>query len=295
MVAVSIKRFLSFILLCFTVQLYPFFDDFFSFIGFDDGYAQHERYSESSDLQFVRHSYSSAISPNLFQSSFRAIRLPDVTGTKRLPGLYHLESYARVPEQYGWQCGLHMLYNMCEVERFLGISDITDDEFIYECERIPRVFEEAGSYPVDLKQIARKTSCCPLYIVEHDDHADRIDILYESETESRFWAKIRAQLEQPGIRCVHFGCLIYAQECHIFLISIVKMLDGTKALYLLDNVNRDEPSEAQYQMFRHAEYIHKHVFGKESLQASIEKKSVAPVAPQKKSGKKKSGKKSGRR
>lgn len=291
----SIKRFLSFILLCSTFQLFPFFDDLFSFIGLEDEYCQYEQYPDASEPQPAPHHYSPGISSNLFQGSFRAVHLPDVTGTKKLPGVYHLESHARIPDQYGWQCGLHMLYNMCEIERILGISDISDDEFIDACERVPRVFEEAGSYPVDLKKIARTTSCCPLYIVEHDDYADRIDILYESETENRFWAKITKQLEQPGIRCVHFGCLIYAQECHIFLISIVKMHDGTKALYLLDNVNHYEPREAQYQMFRHAEYIQHHILGKESFQAPMQKQSTAPVEPKKHSGKKKSGKKSPKR
>lgn len=256
----SIKRFLPFILLCSTLTILPFIEDLFLFLGIEDE-VQYEVPEEPAVRKAsTQGSFAPAIAPNYFRGSIRALNLPGIKGTKRLPGLYHLESNAWVPEEYGWQCGLHMLYNMCEIERALGIYDLSDDLFIAECERVPRVFEEAGSFPTDLKKIARKTSQCPLHIVQHDDYADRIDLLYESEAEVRFWSRIHARLNKPGIQCEHFGCLIYAEECHIFLISIVKMADGTKALYLLDNVNHDEPRQAQYQMYRHAKYIHDHIF-----------------------------------
>lgn len=246
----GIKRFLPIIFLCSACTLLPFFEDFFAFLGLDD---EIEYASQGEPIL--------PIAPNYFRGSVSTLNLPGVKGTKRLPGLYHLQSYAYIPEEYGWQCGLHMLYNMCEIERAFGFSNITDDEFIFECDRVPRVFEEEGSFPTDLKKIARKVAVCPLHIVEHDDYADRIDLRYESAAEERFWARIHDRLNQPGVQCEHFGCLIHAHECHIFLISIIKMADGTKALYLLDNVNRGESRQAQYQMYRHAKYIHDHIFG----------------------------------
>jgi len=258
---VSIKRFLPFILLCSTLTILPFIEEFLLFLGIEDDVQYEQPAKPVARRASTPVPSDASISPNYFRGSIRAINLPGIKGTKKLPGVYHLESRASVPEEYEWQCGLHMLYNMCKIERALGIYTISDDEFITECKRVPRVFEEAGSFPTDLKKIAVKTACYPLHIVQHDDYADRIDILYESEAEARFWSRIHARLNKPGIQCEHFGCLIYAEECHIFLISIVKMADGTKALYLFDNVNNDEPRQAQYQMYRHAKYIQDHIFG----------------------------------
>lgn len=214
--------------------------------------------------------YAADISPNIFKHYAHSIRLSGVSGKRKLPGLYHLESYAVIPEQNGWLCGLHMLYNICQVERTLGISDITDYEFINACDRVPDLFMKEGSYPSDMLKAAKFIAWCPLHIVEHNDYANRIDLVYESAGEKRFWNKIHTQLGQPGVQCVHFGCLIYDEaikdkkgrpECHIFLISIVKIEDGRKAIYLLDNMNYDASKSAQAQMFKHAEYIHGHVFG----------------------------------
>lgn len=255
----SFKRyFLSLFLLCTSVSILPFWEDFSSFFGFDD---------EEPQLQSAQ--YCSDISPNIFKNDAHSIRLSGVTGKRKLPALYHLESYAIIPEEYGWLCGLHMLYNICQVERFIGISDITDDEFIDACERVPRVFHEKGSYPKDMQKIAKSIAWCPLYILEHTEDNETLDFAYGSSAENRFWHKVHAVLDKPGVQCVHFGCLIYDEdncdkkgnpECHIFLISVIKMEDGRKALYLLDNMNRQASKSAQRQMFRHAEYIHGHIF-----------------------------------
>lgn len=258
--AVDFRRLFFFFFLCSTLTILPFIDNLFSIIGFDDETVYEEPPVQKVSRTNSQSKLSPAIAPNYFKASVPGLHLPGVKGTKRLPGLYHLESRAWVPEEYGWQCGLHMLYNICNIERAFGLSDINDYEFVVECERVPRVFEEAGSFPTDLKKIANRIARCPLHIVEHDDYADRIDLLYESDAEARFWSRIHARLSQPGIQCEHFGCLIYAEECHIFLISVVKMPDGKKALYLLDNVNYDESRQAQYQMYRHAKYIHDHIF-----------------------------------
>jgi hypothetical protein len=272
---VSVKRFFPFILLFSAWTLLPFFDGGGGVVGIEDE-VQYEVSERPVDRKALTAStFALPIALNYFKRSILAINLPGIKGTQKLPGLYHLKSSAWVPEEYEWQCGLHMLYNMCEIERTFS----PDDEFIFECESVPCVFEEDGSYPADLKKIARRIAVCPLHILEYNNDVDDIDILDESAIESRFWSRIHVRLNKSGVQCEHFGCLVYAEnskntkvtkvakdtkdskEWHIFLITVVKMADGTCALYLLDNMNYNVPRPVQYQMYCHAKYIHNHIFG----------------------------------
>jgi hypothetical protein len=274
---VGVKRFLPFILLFSACTLLPFFEDFFSFLGLEDEVQYDAPSKLAAQRVSTQGSFTPAIAPNYFNGSIRVINLRGIKGTKKLPGLYHLESNAWVPEEYEWQCGLHMLYNMCEIERVFGISDISDEEFIAECVSVPTVFDKDGSYLYDLEELGYRVAACPLRIIEHDDNSDHLDFLCGSESEARFWSRVHARLNKPGVQCEHFGCFIYTKEAekskkskdlkktkkigHIFLISVVKMPDGAMALYLLDNMNYDVSRDEQGQMYRHAKYIHDHIFG----------------------------------
>ncbi len=274
--AVGFIRF-SFIFLSFSSCLLfaSAWDDFLDFLGFENE-IYYEPYYESYESQIDHSSICAVISPSILQGYTRIIRLSGVTGRNQLPGLYHHESYAAVPLQMDWKCGLHLLYNMCEIERILGISDISDDEFVYHSEAVPALLAAQGSYPSDIKKAAKRMIKSPVYIIEHSDDIQKINIVCSSESEVRLWNKIISYLSLPGDRCVHFGCLLYDEdsliydddfddegtpECHIFLISAVKLADGSVALYLLDNMNKEASRSAQAQMREHAEYIHRHVFG----------------------------------
>lgn len=262
----NIRFFLTLILCCTSITISPFWDELYDFFGFDNEYDYCE--SQSQRISTADNDFS-LISPDMLHGYSRLLRLKGVAARKNIPGFYHHESQAFVPLEEDWKCGLHMLYNMCEIERIMGISDITDDEFIFECERVPDLFNERGSYAGDLKKAARYIACSPLYIIEHNDESQCIDIVYGSSNEKTFWKKITNELEKPGAQCVHFGCLIYDEdvlddddlpECHIFLISVVKLEDGSRALYLLDNMNYEASRSARKQMRKHVDYIHNHVF-----------------------------------
>lgn len=293
--------FLPSLLLFSGLAAFPSLDDVFDFFNFGESAVQYEPYAEpvfinpsvpaSSDCW--KGQDAPIYSPSILQGYTRPIKLKGITGArKKLPGFYHHESHAYVPNKKNWKCGLHMLYNMCEVERALGMNDIIDEEFINECERNPELLLKKGSFPKDLKKAARKTSCSPLYIIEHNDLSGYIDIVCGSQNEKTFWRTIHNHLNKSGPQCVHFGCLICIEkedddeedkendeneneddevvelsingkpvEWHIFLISVVKLADESKSVYLLDNMNRDVGRPAQKLMLRHVEYIYGNIFG----------------------------------
>ena len=214
------------------------------------------------------------------------LHLPGFTGGYlKYPHIYQIKSNAYVPTQKQWSCGFHALYNMCNVERQLGISYVQDYQFAQVCQQVVRnphgystnydmwnIAKKLGLQSVPYLMMNGKNEIIPCY--------KQLTFSYQINTgmwdspnnfvnafnaallqrEKAFWNNVRMQLQRPGNQCVHFAChVMYGFEPHVVLMSAIKLADGRYGLYVFDNVNDQEPRGTQRCMKAYAEHIYKKV------------------------------------
>ncbi len=198
--------------------------------------------------------------------------LSHVTGrTFEYSQVFHVKSRAEVPNKQDWSCGLHALYNMCVIERKLGISTIAEDLFIKVCQEH---VADPVSYSTsrELLQISKALNLSPTYFladnnwfiephfVKGDCPTTRVPLIVrfgDSYFSAPIWKNINDHLAQPGPQCVHFACnfRFAGSEPHTLLMTAVKTGENYRELYIFDNINESESRKTQIAMRAYAGYI----------------------------------------
>lgn len=197
-----------------------------------------------------------------------------------LQGVYHLHSDARVPQNRGWSCGFHCLYNAKTIDTTLGIRNISDNAYINAIQNQIRN-PQGASTNVETSRLAR-TLGLNLYNLHFNDNRRVVPLFdegtqysyYHGESrqqayqrafrnqETAMWTRIRNHLNRNGAQTTHFVCNIMSgDEPHVILVSAVKDTNGRYSLYVFDNMNNREPQQARNEMVQHIRYVHQHIFG----------------------------------
>lgn len=175
-----------------------------------------------------------------------------------LPGVYQIESCACIPEQQGWLCGLHFLYNICELEKFLNINQVTDAQFLKHSYAHPEILDSRGAYPSDIQIVAQQLIKSPLYFFSLDKNDGHVCELF-GLSEDKVWQTVDRYFARSGLRCVHFGCIFEEKECHIFLVSVVKYGSEKFEFYILDSENEYSNVPERVSMSKLIKYIYDHL------------------------------------
>jgi hypothetical protein len=197
--------------------------------------------------------------------------LSHVTGrTFAYSQVFHVKSRAEVPNKEDWSCGLHALYNMCLIERKLGVSIIPDEKFIRICRN--NVLDPVSySTSRELLTISKALDLSPTYFladnnwfieprfVKGDCPTTRVPLIVrfgDAYYSAPIWKNINDHLAQPGPQCVHFACNFrFGPEPHTLLMTVVKTGDNYRELYIFDNINEGESRKTQIAMRAYASYI----------------------------------------
>lgn len=200
---------------------------------------------------------------------FPGTLLMELNGIPQLPGFYHIWSGTPVRLELGENyCVIHALYNMVLIdERILG-KQISDAEF-FETHRVmvenlglEYFLPGRGTSPFQAAKIAQRLKLSQFVALDACDNgieevssfailnATRIDRAYAEVF------KIAQEWHQTtGPRVAHFLCCIPG---HGFGISVVRLADGSQAMYLYDCQN--EMSIDRDLMSKHIEYIYNRFF-----------------------------------
>ncbi len=212
-----------------------------------------------------------------FNHSFGTqLNLPGITGRLRnCSGIYHVFSNAQILQQRGWTCGFHVLHNMCLIERILFGKNIAQNTFDNAClSVVSNPANKNGSSNLDTHNIAQGLDLKTVYQLDLETGSVMPTptgrfIIYPGDSESSalqrakqklasfMWDDCKRILQANGIQCIHFVCSIISKNIpHAVLLSVIKLQDGSKALYIFDNMNDQEDRNAQEQICRLAQHIY---------------------------------------
>lgn len=198
--------------------------------------------------------------------------LLQLDGIPQRPGFYHMVSTAPVPEKDGY-CAIHALYNIgLTNEKVLGKRP-SDKEFFAAQKAVVknpahrtgliRIFLRSGLNIFDISKIIKrlKLPITTLRAVDNNIICEDSWGFYSTDLGEIAEAFIKINKlarewhNSTGPRVAHFLCYIPG---HAFAISVIRMADGSQAMYLYDGLN--EQADDIPLMRQHIEYIYDRFF-----------------------------------
>jgi hypothetical protein len=189
----------------------------------------------------------------------RYLPLPSSFGSR---AIYHVEAH----QINTWSCGYNALFNACNLEHFLGVSNKYRDfaKFSQLCTAfLQRVSKKKrdGISNVEIEGLALSLGLGKVYYLSPDQKGEVVPLLESStfitvpasmssaqanrlleqavkKREQALYSAIHQKLKVQKDVCVHFVCHVRARrEDHCILLSLVQKKGKDRALYIFDNLN----------------------------------------------------------
>lgn len=187
-----------------------------------------------------------------------------LNGIPQLPGFYHMVSDTPVPHENGY-CSIDALYNICLINEKIVGNRPSDQEFFEAQKAIVKdpahrtgvkvIFASSGIHTLEISSIIKRLKL-PITLLPHEEantfheYTDEITASFiEINKLAREWHN------STGPRVAHFLCCIPA---HAFAISVIRLANGSQAMYLYDCLNED--ADDIDHMCQHIDYIYDKFF-----------------------------------